>query len=115
MKTISTQAGPPDPGGVITSVSVRILSERLRELDINSNGLPSHVTAHLRVIVDAEVAAIQRALAAEVAALHHKADERIRRQAARVITYKSIGKAFGAATTTKAAPADSTATGGAAK
>lgn len=86
----------------------RVLNVRLRELQIDSAGLPPHVATHLRAVVDEEIAAIQRALTAEVAALQHKADERIRKAIARAITFKTVGKAFGAADS-------SASTGGAAK
>lgn len=109
------KAGPPHKSGVTSSAATRILTERLRELDINTSGLPPHVVAHLRTVVEDEAAAIQRLLVAEVAALQHKADERIRKAVSRAITFKSVGKAFGVAPATKADSSASTATGGAAK
>lgn len=102
-ETTDQKAGPSDKNGVTPSAATRILNERLRELDINASGLPPHVVAHLRAVVEEEAAAIQRALVAEVAALQHKADERIRKAVSRTITFKSIGKAFAAATTGGAA------------
>jgi hypothetical protein len=83
--------------GTVTSAA-RFLGERLRELDIQQSGLPPHVIAYLRALTEDEVARIQQALVAEVAALHRRADERIRKQVACAITFKSVGKAFGQST-----------------
>jgi hypothetical protein len=71
-----------------------LLHEQLSNLAIQPSGLPPHVVAHLRAIVEAEVSAIQAELADEFAHLQKQADERIRRQVAKRITLKSVGKAF---------------------
>lgn len=72
----------------------RALAARLRELDIDPGGLPSHVSAHLRAAVDAEAARILDAFAVAVAALEAKTGEQLRNQVARIVTLKNVGKAF---------------------
>jgi len=97
----------------------RALHERLRELGINSSGLPPQVLACLRVAVDADIDRIQKELATAIAALQDRADDRIGKQIGRSVTLKSVGKAFAVAASIKAEKASpsasTTGTGGAAK
>jgi len=77
------------------ALASRFLNERLRELNINPSGLPPHVIAHLRAQADDEAARIHGAFVAAVASLQHKADEQLRKQITRMVTFQSVGKAFG--------------------
>ncbi len=87
-------ARPPEKTGGKTISAERALAARLIELGIDPVGLPPHVTAHLRAEVDAEAARIQEAFVAAVAALQGKTDEQLRKQIARLVTFKTVGKAF---------------------
>lgn len=79
----------------VKTISIeRILADRLQELCIDSGNLPRHVSAHLRAIVDDESKRILDALAAKVAALEAQTGEQLRNQIARLITFKTVGKAF---------------------
>ena len=72
----------------------RALAARLHELGIDPGGLPRHVTAHLRAVVDEEAKRILDALAAKVAALEAQTSEQLRGQITRLVTFKTVGKAF---------------------
>ena len=72
----------------------RALAVRLHELGIDPGGLPSHVSAHLRAAVDTEAKRILDALAAKVAALEAQTSEQLRGQITRLVTFKTVGKAF---------------------
>ena len=87
-------ATAPAKTGSKTVSAERALAARLHELGIDPSGLPPHVAAHLRAEVEAEATRIQDAFAAAVAALQGKTDEQLRNQIARIITFKSVGKAF---------------------
>ena len=77
------------------TVSVdRALNERLRTLQIDPAGLPPHVISTLRTQADAEATRIHEAFTAAVATLHRKADEQTKQAIARLVTFKSVGKAF---------------------
>jgi hypothetical protein len=77
-----------------TITAERALVVRLQELGVDPGGLPHHVTAHLRALVDDEAKRVSDALAAKIAELEAKSGEQLRNQVARVVTFKSVGKAF---------------------
>lgn len=93
-KKHATNPKTPANAGVKTISAEKALAARLHELEIDFAGLPAHVTAHLRAVADDEAKRILDAFAANVAALEAKTDEQLRGQIARVITFKSVGKAF---------------------
>jgi hypothetical protein len=113
--TVDHGAGPSEKGGATNINAARFLNERLRQLGVQASGLPPQVVAHLRALVEDEARRIHRQLLDDIAALQHRADERISKQVTRLVTLKTVGKAFGAATANKADSSASTATGGAAK
>lgn len=92
-KNATTPKTPEKAGGKTISAE-RVLAARLRELGIDPGGLPPHVTAHLRAVVDAEAVRILDVFTANVAALEAKTGEQLRNQVARIVTLKNVGKAF---------------------
>jgi hypothetical protein len=109
------EPGRPRRAAQPTLTSLVPLNERLRQLGIQASGLPPHVVTHLRALVEEEARRIHQLLLDDIAALQQRADDRISKQVTRLITFKTVGKAFGAATATKADSSAPTATGGAAK
>jgi hypothetical protein len=87
-------ARTPSKAGVKTITAERALAVRLQELGVDSGGLPPHVTAHLRALVDDEAKRVSNALAAKIAELEAKSGEQLRDQVARLVTFRSVGKAF---------------------
>lgn len=71
-----------------------LLSEQLKKLEVQPDGLPSHVVDQLRIIAEHEVAAIEEELTAQIAALEEKAEAKLRKQLGQTITLKAVGKAF---------------------
>ena len=71
-----------------------LLAERLKELDTQPSGLPARVVDQLRAVAQAEVEAVQKELADDLAALERQAEERLRKHIARAITDATIAKAF---------------------
>lgn len=90
----ATTPKTPEKSGSKTISAERVLAARLQELGIDPGGLPRHVTAHLRAVVDEEAKRILDTLAAKVAALEAQTSEQLRNQVARLVTFRSVGKAF---------------------
>jgi len=92
------RAKRPDRGRSNPTLSngtaARLLAGRLTELSIQPGGLPPHVAAHLRAIVEGEAAAVQDDLAEKVARLEAQAEAERRRLTAKRITLAVVGKAF---------------------
>lgn len=81
------------------SNSTRFLGDRLRELGVNQGGLPPHVLASLKGLIQAEIQKIQGELDQQISILQLRATEQIKKRITGVITLRSIGKAFGQAAT----------------
>lgn len=93
-KKHATTPKPPKKTGGKTLSAEKALAARLHELGIDSAGLPAHVSAHLRAVVDEEAKRILDALAAKITDLESQTGEQLRGQIARLVTFKSVGKAF---------------------
>lgn len=76
-----------------------LLSERLKELGINPAGLPQKVQGALKIRVEKELQSAQQDLKQKVGELHRKMYEQLQKAVSRAVTFRSIGNAFGHATT----------------
>lgn len=94
MNSQKKHANTTSRSGGKTVSAENILVAKLKELGIDSKGLPPHVTAHLRAIVNEEGKRISDVLAAKISELEAKSCEQLRAKIARVITMKAVGKAF---------------------
>lgn len=72
----------------------QMLTNRLREIEIQLEGLPPSVRDQLQHRVNAEIVKASLELNAEIAALSKESERRLREHIAQIITPQSIGEAF---------------------
>ena len=70
----------------------KLLAFRLKQLGIQTFGLPQHVLAHLHILTYAAVSSALNDETDKIKALKSKTEERLQRQVA--ITLKTVGLAF---------------------
>ena len=75
-----------------------LLTERLKKLEVQFDGIPSRVLSQLRDQVDVEVTKIDIELDTQITKLKEDAKVRLRNKIAEIITLKSVGKAFASIT-----------------